>query len=68
MLAVLKMHLLETPADATTSEQAEELKAKLLTVLQAATATLTQAPKPSVRTVGKRVQPKRQPKRQRKGK
>lgn len=63
MLAVLKTHLLETPADATTPEQRQELKAKLLTVLQAAAA--TQKKKPSVRTVGKRVQPKRKPKRKR---
>ncbi|MFD4528442.1 hypothetical protein ACFWP7_31890 [Streptomyces sp. NPDC058470] len=63
MLAVLKTHLLETPADATTPEQRQELKARLLTVLQSAAA--TQKKKPSVRTVGKRVQPKRKPKRKR---
>ncbi|MFD8609711.1 hypothetical protein ACFV09_12605 [Streptomyces sp. NPDC059631] len=65
MLAVLKAHLLETPADATTPEQRQELKKKLLTVLQAAAATQTKATKPSVRPVGKRVQPKRKPKRKR---
>jgi hypothetical protein len=65
MLAVLKTHLLETPADATSPEQAEQLKAKLLTVLQAAAATQTKKAKPSVRTVGKRTQPKRKPKRKR---
>ena len=54
MLAVLKAHLLETPANATTSEQAEQLKAKLLTVLQAAGATLRKKAKPSVRPAGKR--------------
>ena len=46
MLAVLKAHLLETPAEATTPEQREELKTKLLSVLQAATAT-----RPGNRTV-----------------
>ncbi|QFQ97300.1 hypothetical protein F9278_15015 [Streptomyces phaeolivaceus] len=66
MLAVLKTHLLETPADATSPNQAKELKTRLLTVLQAAAA--TQRTKPSVRTVGKRTQPKRTPKRKRKGK
>lgn len=65
MLAVLKTHLLETPADATTPEQREELKTKLLTILQAAAATQTRRPKPTVRPVGKRVQPKRRPKRKR---
>lgn len=65
MLAVLKTHLLETPADATTPEQRQELKAKLLTVLQAAAATQTKKTKPSVRAVGKRAQPKRKPKRKR---
>ncbi|MFD5029994.1 hypothetical protein ACFWM0_06145 [Streptomyces sp. NPDC058405] len=65
MLAVLKTHLLETPADATTSEQRQDLKGKLLTVLQAAAATQTKTTKPSVRPVGKRVQPKRKPKRKR---
>ncbi|MEU8543059.1 hypothetical protein AB0C52_24255 [Streptomyces sp. NPDC048717] len=65
MLAVLKSHLLETPADATTPEQREELKAKLLTILQAAAATQTKSPKPTVRPVGRRVQPKRRPKRKR---
>lgn len=65
MLAVLKTHLLETPADATTPAQAQQLKAKVLTVLQAAAATQTKKAKPSVRTVGKRTQPKRKPKRKR---
>lgn len=65
MLAVLKAHLLETPADATTPEQRQVLKNKLLTVLQAAAATQVKATKPSVRPVGKRVQPKRKPKRKR---
>lgn len=65
MLAVLKEHLLETPADATTPEQAEQLKARLLTVLQAAAATQTKKTVPTVRTVGPRVQPKRKPKRKR---
>jgi hypothetical protein len=65
MLAVLKTHLLETPAAATTPEQAERLKAKLITVLQAAAATQTKKAKPSVRPVGKRTQPKRKPKRKR---
>lgn len=65
MLSVLKEHLLETPADATTPAQRQELKARLLTVLQAAAATQTRTAKPSVRTVGKRVQPKRKPKRKR---
>jgi hypothetical protein len=65
MLAILKTHLLETPADATTPEQRQELKAKLLAVLQAAAATQSKATKPSVRPVGKRVQPKRRPKRKR---
>ncbi|MFJ8752110.1 hypothetical protein ACIREO_22680 [Streptomyces sp. NPDC102441] len=65
MLAVLKAHLLETPADATTPEQRQALKNKLLTVLQAAAATQVRAAKPSVRPVGKRVQPKRKPKRKR---
>ena len=64
LLAVLKTHRLETPADATTPEQAEQLKAKLLAV-QAAAATQTKKAKPSVRTVGKRTQPKRKPKRKR---
>ncbi|MFF9074604.1 hypothetical protein ACF1A9_20210 [Streptomyces sp. NPDC014872] len=65
MLAVLKTHLLETPADATTPEQRQGLKQKLLTVLQAAAATQAKAAKPSVRPVGKRIQPKRKPKRKR---
>lgn len=65
MLAVLKTHLLETPSDATTPEQRQELKAKLLTILQAAAATQIKRPKPTVRPVGKRVQPKRRPKRKR---
>lgn len=65
MLAVLKAHLLETPADATTPEQRRALKNKLLTVLQAAAATEVKATKSSVRPVGKRVQPKRKPKRKR---
>ncbi|MER7688242.1 hypothetical protein [Streptomyces sp. NPDC097610] len=65
MLAVLKTHLLETPADATTPEQRQGLKKKLLTVLQAAAATQVKAAKPSVRPVGTRVQPKRKPKRKR---
>ncbi|WP_416971656.1 hypothetical protein [Streptomyces sp. 4F14] len=65
MLAVLKTHLLETPAEATTPEQAEQLKAKLLSVLQAAAATQTKKTTPTVRTVGKRIQPKRVPKRKR---
>jgi hypothetical protein len=65
MLAVLKTHLLETPADATTPEQREELKTKLLSVLQAAAATQTKKKAPTVRPVGKRVQPKRKPKRKR---
>ncbi|WP_143659652.1 hypothetical protein [Streptomyces sp. MP131-18] len=64
MLSVLKEHLLETPADATTPEQRGELKDKLLTILLAAAATQTKT-KLSVRTVGKRVQPKRKPKRKR---
>ncbi|WP_019062448.1 hypothetical protein [Streptomyces prunicolor] len=63
MLAVLKTHLLETPAEATTDEQRQTLKEKLLTVLQAAAA--TQKPKPTVRPVGKRNQPKRKPRRKR---
>ena len=57
-------HLLETPADATTSEQSEALKVKLLTVLQAAAATLKEA-EPTVRPVGKRTQPKRKSRRRR---
>ncbi|MFJ4800886.1 hypothetical protein [Streptomyces murinus] len=65
MLAILKAHLLETPADATTPEQRRELKAKLLTILQAAAATQAKATKPTVRPVGTRVQPKRRPKRKR---
>lgn len=65
MLAVLKSHLLETPAEATTDEQRQELKEKLLTVLQAAAATQTKKSKPTVRPVGKRTQPKRKPKRKR---
>ncbi|WP_158834608.1 hypothetical protein [Streptomyces sp. NRRL S-350] len=65
MLAVLKTHLLETPTDATTPEQRQELKAKLLTILQATAATNTRTTTPMVRPVGKRVQPKRRPKRKR---
>ncbi|MFE2104524.1 hypothetical protein ACFXAF_01420 [Kitasatospora sp. NPDC059463] len=68
MLAVLKAHLLETPADATTPEQAQALKAKLVTILQAAVATVEKPKAPMVRPVGKRVQPKRQPKKKRNGK
>lgn len=37
----------------------------MLTVLQAAAATQTKKAKPSVRTEGKRTQPKRRPKRKR---
>ncbi|MFD3662818.1 hypothetical protein ACFWVF_19845 [Streptomyces sp. NPDC058659] len=65
MLAILKTHLLETPADATTPEQRHDLKTRLLAILQAAAATQTRTTKPSVRPVGKRVQPKRKPKRKR---
>jgi len=65
MIAVLKAHLMETPADATTPEQAEQLKARLLSLLEAAVATQKRKAEPSVRTVGKRTQPKRKPKRKR---
>ncbi|MFJ9841796.1 hypothetical protein ACIRYZ_15245 [Kitasatospora sp. NPDC101155] len=68
MLAVLKTHLLETPAAATTPEQAQALKAKLVTILQAAVATVEKPKAPMVRPIGKRIQPKRQPKRKRNGK
>ncbi|MEV0530878.1 hypothetical protein [Kitasatospora sp. NPDC050463] len=68
MLAILKAHLLETPADATTPEQAQALKVKLVTILQAAVATVEKPKAPMVRPVGKRVQPKRQPKKKRNGK
>ncbi|MGW7008625.1 hypothetical protein ACWGCW_39065 [Streptomyces sp. NPDC054933] len=40
ILAVLKAHLMETPAEATTPEQAVALQEQLLTILQAAAATL----------------------------
>ncbi|MGK4581763.1 hypothetical protein [Kitasatospora sp. HPMI-4] len=68
MLAILKAHLLETPADATTPEQAHALKLKLVKILQAAVATLDEPKAPMVRPAGKRVQPKRQPKSKRKNK
>jgi hypothetical protein len=38
MLSILKTHLLDTPADATTPEQREQLKAKLLALLVVTTA------------------------------
>jgi hypothetical protein len=58
MLAILKAHLLETPADATTPEQREQLKAKLLALLVVTTAK-QMPPLPPQR------KPKRKPKRKR---
>ncbi|MGW3956027.1 hypothetical protein ACWEKM_35135 [Streptomyces sp. NPDC004752] len=51
--AVLKAHLLETPAAATTPEQTETLKAELLTILQAA----AWRPVPTCRTTTGRRSP-----------
>ncbi|MFF4534115.1 hypothetical protein ACFY1P_33200 [Streptomyces sp. NPDC001407] len=59
MLAILKAHLLETPASATTPEQAEVLKGRMLACLQAAAATPRQVVPPAARAKAKRAQPKR---------
>ncbi|WP_189958997.1 hypothetical protein [Streptomyces alanosinicus] len=61
ILAVLKAHLLGTPAAATTPEQAQMLKSKLLTILQAAAATPLKpsGPPPRGPRTGQRAQPTR---------
>ncbi|MER5781263.1 hypothetical protein ABT104_05970 [Streptomyces mobaraensis] len=59
MLAILKAHLLETPASATTPKQAEVLKDRILACLQAAAATPRQVVPPAARAKAKRAQPKR---------
>ncbi|WP_394426447.1 hypothetical protein [Streptomyces sp. SGAir0957] len=65
ILSVVKTHLLETPAEATTPEQAQQLKEKILSVLQSSLATQKRKTTPTVRPVGKRTQPKRRSKRDR---
>ncbi|WP_043267178.1 hypothetical protein [Streptomyces sp. CT34] len=65
IVAVIKQHLLEVPADATTNEQLKELDARVKRILQAAAGTPQQAPKKERAPVS-RKQPKRQPKRKRK--
>lgn len=60
ILATLKMHLLETPAEATTSEQEAALKAQVLAIMQAAHATARQSgPRPRGAKAPQRAQPRR---------
>jgi hypothetical protein len=71
MIAALQAHLLETPADATTPEQAKALKQKLITILEAGISRFEAArasapvppqpsgPPPRGPKLGQRAQPKR---------
>lgn len=60
ILAALKTHLLETPAEATTPEQAGALKAQVLAAVQAAHATVTPSgPPPRGAKAPQRAQPRR---------
>jgi hypothetical protein len=60
ILALLKTHLLETPAEATTPEQAAALKAQILATMQAAHATRKHTgPPPRGTKAGQRTQPHR---------
>ncbi|MGY4969556.1 hypothetical protein ACWGCC_10040 [Streptomyces nigrescens] len=65
IVAVIKQHLLDVPADATTTEQLTALDARVKGILQAAAGTPQQTPKKERARVS-RNQPKRQPKRKRK--
>ncbi|MFI7337091.1 hypothetical protein ACIBUY_04025 [Streptomyces sp. NPDC050085] len=68
IVAVIKQHLLEVPADATTPEQFKALDAKVKTLLSAVAGTPQQAPKKQRAPGTVRKQPRRQPKRNRKRK
>ncbi|KNB53493.1 hypothetical protein [Streptomyces caatingaensis] len=68
IIAVAKQHLLETPADATTPEQKAALCERVSAILRAAEGTPRRTPPPPDRTGVVRTQPKRTPKRKRKGK
>jgi hypothetical protein len=58
IVAVAKQHLLETPADATTADQARALHDRVDTILRAAAGTVRRPPPPN-RTGSPRTQPKR---------
>lgn len=68
IIAVVKQHLLETPADATTPEQKTALHERVIAILRAAGGTPRRTPPPADRTSVVRAQPKRTSKRKRKGK
>ncbi|MEU4113356.1 hypothetical protein AB0F71_02495 [Kitasatospora sp. NPDC028055] len=68
IVAVIKQHLLDTPADATTPGQRRALHERLTTILQAAAGTPRRTPQPPDRSGVVRVQPKKASKRKRKGK
>ncbi|NGO67078.1 hypothetical protein G5C65_01590 [Streptomyces sp. SB3404] len=67
IIAITKQHLLETPASATTPEQQENLRAQATSILRAATGTPRRTAAPPDRSGTVRKQPKRQPKRKRRG-
>lgn len=68
IVAIVAQHLLEYPADTTTLEQRQALHPRIQKVLQAAAGTPQRTPPPASRSNVVRRQPKRSPKRKRKGK
>ncbi|MEU2868653.1 hypothetical protein ABZ769_05530 [Streptomyces olivoreticuli] len=68
IIAVVKQHLLETPADAITPERKTALHERVTAILRAAGGTPRRTPPPADRTGVVHAQPKRTSKRKRKGK
>ncbi|MEY9948425.1 hypothetical protein [Kitasatospora sp. GAS1066B] len=63
IVAIVRQHLLETPADATTPEQKKALHERVIAILSAAAGTPRRTPPPATRSGAVRQQPKRkQPK------